>query len=120
MNSKDLSINLIGIVGPCSAGKSTLIRALEDRGYPAKHIAQEHSFVPDMWKRITNPGQLIYLDVSYQTSMRRRPLAMSDAEFEEQARRLRHARQFADLYIDTEHLSPEQVLEQVLAFLEKQ
>lgn len=117
MKTNKLAADLIGIVGPCSAGKSTLIRALVARGYRARHIAQEHSFVSDMWKRITNPQWLIYLDVSYQTSMGRRQLEMSEAEFLEQVHRLRHARQSADLYIDTESLSPEQVLDRVLVFL---
>lgn len=109
---------LIGIVGPCSAGKSTLISALSRHGYTAKHIAQEHSFVPDMWQRITNPDTLIYLDVSYQESMHRRPLEMTLNEFKEQKRRLIHALNHADLYLDTEHLTIEEVRNQVLSFLE--
>jgi adenylate kinase family enzyme len=52
---------LVGVVGPCGSGKSTLIAALEAQGYPCRHIAQEHSYVKDMWKRITNPDVLIFL-----------------------------------------------------------
>jgi hypothetical protein len=33
-------------------------------GYQARHITQEHSYVLDMWKKLVNPGILIYLDVS--------------------------------------------------------
>jgi len=32
------------------------------------HIAQEHSYVPYMWKRITNPDLLIYLNASFEVS----------------------------------------------------
>ncbi len=108
---------LIGVVGPCAAGKSTLIEGLQRAGLEARHIAQEHSFVPDMWRRITDPDVLIYLDVSFPVSQARRPMAWNRAEFAEQEVRLSHARAHADLYIETDDLSPEQVLERVLAFL---
>lgn len=107
----------IGIVGPCSAGKSTLAGALKNRGYQVRHIAQEHSMVPDMWKRLGDPDDLIYLDVSYQVSMQRRPLNMTVAEFAEQVKRLRNAFGEADLYIQTDDLSPQQVLEKVESYL---
>jgi deoxyadenosine/deoxycytidine kinase len=108
---------LIGVIGPCSAGKSTLIQALGDHGYSARHIAQEHSYVPDMWRRIVNPDVLIYLDVSYTVSMRRRPLEMDEKEFFEEVSRLSHAREHADLYLHTDNLTPQEVLDQVLGFL---
>jgi guanylate kinase len=108
---------LIGIVGPCSAGKSTLINGLKDNGIQAKHIAQEHSYVPDMWKRIGKPGILIYLDVSYLISMKRRRMDMGEKEFSEQVERLTHAKDHADLYLNTDILTPSEVLTQVLEFL---
>ena len=105
---------LIGVVGPCAAGKSTLVAGLKARGYNARHIAQEHSFVPDMWRQITNPDMLIYLDVSCAQALRRRPQTCTPAEFEAQKARLRHARRHADLYIDTDALTPEAILTRVL------
>lgn len=109
---------VIGIVGPCSAGKTTLINGLKERGFTSSHhIAQEHSFVPNMWQRMVDPDVLIYLDVSYRESMRRKPLDMTADEFEEQVNRLQHARQHANLYLLTDQLSPEQVLARVIAFL---
>lgn len=117
MNEQSEKSAWIGIVGPCSAGKSTLIEALEAQGYAARHIAQDHSYVPDMWQRLVNPRLLIYLDVSYTESMRRRPLDMSPGEFEEQCRRLRHAFEHADYYISTDGQSPEEVLYAVVNFL---
>jgi hypothetical protein len=110
--------SLIGIVGPCAAGKSTLISGLKELGYAARHIAQEHSFVPAMWQRVADPLVLIYLDVSYVVSMQRRPQNMTEVEFAEQTNRLRHAREHADLYLHTDDLTPAEVLEQVLAFLQ--
>lgn len=109
----------IGVVGPCSAGKSTLVKGLQVRGYPdARPIAQEHSYVSDMWQRITNPDVLIYLEVSFENAQKRRWLNWSPEEYEEQLRRLEHARQHAQLHIDTNPLSVEEVLEVVMRFLE--
>ena len=115
-----MAVNLkIGIVGPCSAGKSTLVQGLKQRGYPnTRPISQEHSYVPYMWQRITNPDVLIYLGVSYENAQKRRWLNWSPDEYTEQLRRLNHAREHAHLYLDTNPLSVEDVLEAVLRFLE--
>jgi deoxyadenosine/deoxycytidine kinase len=118
-DKKQENKTLIGIVGPCSAGKTTLIQELRAQGYTARHIAQEHSFVPDMWRRITNPDVLIYLDVSYEVSMRRRELGMSSEEFGQQLERLSHSLQHADFIVNTDSLNPDEVLEQVQGFLAK-
>lgn len=110
---------LIGIVGPCAAGKTTLITGLKDYGYTqVRHIAQEHSYVADMWQRITHPDLLIFLDVSYPQTITRRRMNWTEAEYGEQVHRLRHARQHADLVVSTDDLSAAQVLQQVLAFLD--
>lgn len=107
----------IGIVGPCAAGKSTLIAGLCLRGYQAKHIAQEHSYVKDMWQRLTNPDILIYLKVSYPTTIKRRKLNWTEAEYQVQVQRLTHAYQHADLIIDTDPLQPVDVVEKVIEFV---
>lgn len=109
---------LIGVVGPCAAGKSTLIQGLKARGYLAKHIAQEHSYVPDMWLRLTHPDVLVYLTVSYPLSVQRRILDWTPEEYAEQIQRLRHAREHADINIDTDPLTPTDVLERVLQFIQ--
>jgi len=108
---------LIGIVGPCAAGKTTLIAALHQNGFEARHIAQEHSYVADMWKRLTNPDILIYLDVSYSNTIKRRNLSWTVDEYDTQVLRLIHARQNADLYLNTDNLAPEMVLDNVLEYL---
>jgi len=117
MESQESPPVLIGVVGPCSAGKTTLIKGLQQNGYAVRHIAQEHSFVPDMWRRLVNPRYLIYLDVSYPVSMKRKPLDMTEVEFIEQISRLEHARHNADIYINTDQLPPNEVLIRVLRFL---
>lgn len=110
--------SLIGVVGPCGSGKSTLITGLEKYGYACRHIAQEHSYVPAMWQRITKPDILIFLEASFPISTARRKLTWQKTDHDEQYRRLSHARQHANVVIDTDDLSPEQVLEKVLDFLQ--
>jgi deoxyadenosine/deoxycytidine kinase len=110
---------LIGIVGPCGAGKSTLSSKLANTGYSVRHIAQEHSYIPSMWQRITRPDVLIYLDVSYANTVKRRSLNWTDSEYQEQIYRLRHARQHADYYLDTNHLDQNGVFQAVLTWLKE-
>ncbi|MFH2103228.1 MAG: hypothetical protein ABIJ39_07725 [Chloroflexota bacterium] len=108
----------IGVVGPCASGKTTLIQGLDQKGYNARHIAQEHSYVADMWQRITNPDILIFLDASYPVTIQRRTLNWTEADWQEQQRRLRHAREHADYYLDTDRVGIEAVLEEVLSYCE--
>ena len=110
---------LIGVVGPCAAGKTTLIAGLSELGYHTRHIAQEHSYVPDMWQRLTQPDLLIFLDASYLVTCHRRKLDWTEAEFAEEQRRLSHARQHADLVLDTDGMSREEVLKRVVSFLQQ-
>jgi guanylate kinase len=109
---------LIGVVGPCGSGKSTLTAGLTRLGYRSRHIAQEHSYVKDMWQRLTMPDILVFLDASYLSTCQRRKLNWTEAEWQEQQHRLRHARANADLYLDTDGLSVEEVLERVLDFVQ--
>jgi deoxyadenosine/deoxycytidine kinase len=108
---------LIGVVGPCGSGKSTLTAGLERLGYRTRHIAQEHSYVKDMWQRLTNPDILVFLDASWAVTCQRRRLNWTEAEWQEQQFRLRHASEHADLYVETDTLSIEQVLERVVVFV---
>jgi thymidylate kinase len=109
---------VIGVVGPCASGKTTLVAELRSRGFQAKHIAQEHSYVHDMWQRISKPDYLVYLDVSYEVSTERSGSNWTRAIFDQQKQRLEHARNQADLYIQTDKLKPGQVLNIVLSELE--
>jgi deoxyadenosine/deoxycytidine kinase len=108
---------LIAVVGPCASGKTTLVQALRARGHNAREVVQEHSYAPIMWQRITQPDLLIYLDVSWEVACQRRPTDAEASWWDELAHRLRHARQHADLYILTDELTVQQVLDKVMAFL---
>lgn len=108
---------LIGIVGPCGSGKSTLLTGLEKHGYTCHHIAQEHSYVQAMWQLITKPDLLIYLHSSFPVSTRRNQLNWREKDYDVQLHRLAHAREHAHLSIETDDLTPEQVLQKVLDFL---
>jgi hypothetical protein len=106
---------LIAVVGVCAAGKSTLVAGLRAHGWNARQVAQEHSYVPDMWQRITGPDILIYLDAELATVQQRRRDPSFDAGLlAEERRRLRHARQHCDIYLATDALTPEEVLATVL------
>jgi len=111
--------SLIGVVGPCGSGKSTLIAGLEKYGYMCRHIAQEHSYVQAMWQIITRPDILIYLTASFPISTARRKLNWQKKDHDEQLRRLAHAREHANLLIDTDDLTPEQVLQETLDYLKE-
>ena len=111
---------LIAVVGVCAAGKSTLVAGLRAHGYNARQVLQEHSYVPYMWRRITNPDLLIVLDCSIDTTRARR----NDREFEAwileaERHRLQHAREHCDLYIATDDLTPAEILAQTLALVRR-
>jgi len=110
---------LIGIVGPCGSGKSTLLAGLERHGYTCRHIAQEHSYVQAMWQIIAKPDILIYLHASFPISTARRKLNWQKKNHDEQVSRLAHAREHADLFIDTDDLTPDSVLLRVLDYLKE-
>jgi chloramphenicol 3-O-phosphotransferase len=77
--------------------------------------------VPDMWRRITDPDLLIYLDVSMDVGAQREGIdAPSSWWPAEREIRLAHARQNCDLYVDTTSLTPEQVYARVRSLLEGQ
>ena len=107
----------VAVVGPCTSGKTTLVHALREAGYDARQPAQEHSYVPDMWQRLTQPDVLIYLDVTYEAARQRREIAWGPERLEAEAGRLAHARTHCDLYLQTAGLTIEQVRERALAFL---
>jgi cytidylate kinase len=109
----------IAITGPCASGKSEVVAALRALGYDARHVAQEHSYVPDMWQRVCKPDALVYLEVSYEVAKRRRPTVGRPKDLENQRHRLRHARAHCDLCIDTDALTIAEVVSEVLHYLER-
>lgn len=109
----------IVIVGPCASGKTTLVRGLWARGYAgARVVAQEHSEVSDLWKMRGAPDALIYLDARLETIAARQQRADWTHEYlAEQKRRLSEAAAACDLFLPTDELAREQVLDRVSAFL---
>jgi guanylate kinase len=73
-----------------------------------------------LWKQTTDPDLLIFLDASYPETIKRRHLNWSPEEYQEQHRRLSHARQNADFYLLTDEMAPDEVLSMVLGFLNAQ
>lgn len=109
----------VAVVGPCASGKSTLVAALRAAGYEARHPAQEHSFVRDMWRRLVDPDVLIYLDLSYESYRERRPTDDAGPEYlAMQRERLAHARAHADLVLDTSEMVEGAVKLRVLEYLD--
>ncbi len=107
------------IVGPCAAGKTTLVAHLRERGHDAQAVAQEHSGVAYLWQ-LSEPDLLIFLDVDLPTTAARRKREWPLALYEEQHRRLAHAREHADLYLDSSGLTAAEVAERIAAFVAQQ
>jgi deoxyadenosine/deoxycytidine kinase len=107
----------ITVVGPCASGKTALAKRLRNLGYETRECTQEHSYVPTMWQKISRPDVLIYLDASLPVVAERRSADWSEEYLAKLNRRLSHARQHCDLYIQTDRLSEEEVLERALDFL---
>ena len=107
----------IVIVGPCAAGKTTLQNNLVRLGYDARDVAQEHSEAQTMWQQIARPDILIFLDASLETIRRRLKVDWEQAYLDEMNRRLTHARVHAHFFLDTNPLTPIQVCDRVVEFL---
>ena len=112
------SLPLIKVVGASGSGKSTLVSKLRQAGYNARPVSQEHSSIPDLWQQFDRPAVLIFLDVDLESQRRRRPdVTWTDEALHLERQRLAHARDHADLKINTSALSPERVLGLVVAYL---
>lgn len=107
----------IVVVGPCAAGKSTLVRALQLHGHDAYVCAQEHSEIEKLWNH-QHPELMIALSVDLESiRARRRDGQWSRRVYEAEIRRLRDAFQHADLVIDTSDKSANEVVNQALTYL---
>lgn len=72
-----------------------------------------------MWQVISKPDILIYLGASFPISTERRKLNWQEKDHAEQLRRLNHAREHAHIIINTDELTPAQVLQQALDSLQE-
>jgi len=107
------SASRVVVVGPDAAGKSTLVQRLQELGYDARCCAQDHSYVPDMWRRLSQPAFMVFLDASLETIARRRPIVWGQERLDALHGRLTHARQHCDLYVPTDEMTPEEVTDHV-------
>jgi hypothetical protein len=98
-----------------------LVDNLRPRGYKIKSCTQEHSFVPQLWKKFAGADVLIFLDVELLTIAQRQNRTRWPAHrLELQRQRLAHARAHCDFYLKTDTLSREEVADAVDAFLQTQ
>jgi GTPase SAR1 family protein len=108
----------IVVVGPCAAGKSTLVTALRELGYDAHASGQEHSEIAMLWQH-SHPDVLIALEVDISAVRERRGGSWPEWLHDRQVRRLAAASRAADLAIDTTVLSPQTVVDRVVAYLQR-
>lgn len=104
------------VVGPCAAGKTTLVQGLQRLGYEAMVCGQEHSEIPTLWRH-TMPDVVVALDVALPTLQQRRGGSWPEWLYLVQRRRLRGARAAAAVLIDTSTIDPDTVLRRVVSSL---
>jgi guanylate kinase len=104
----------IAVVGPCGAGKSTLVDGLRRVGIAARQIAQEHSHVTNLWRHGAADAILVYLDATFSTCTERKRFDWPEDDYREQIRRLARARRECDVYLATDGLTPAAVLDRVV------
>lgn len=105
---------VIGVVGNCASGKTTLVQGLSRQGWRAVNIPQEHSVSPRFWRRL-QVDYLVSLSCTLATAKSRRRIPWGQERLDAQAEKLNDARQHCQLHLDTDHLTIEQVLQVVLA-----
>jgi chloramphenicol 3-O-phosphotransferase len=106
------------VVGPCAAGKSTLVTALRALGYDAHVSGQEHSEIATLWQH-SEPDVLIALHVDISAVRARRDDGWPEWLHDLQVQRLAAASRAANLAIDTSVLSPQSVVDRVVAYLQR-
>lgn len=104
-------------MGHCASGKSSVVAGLRAQGLDAYAVAQEHSEVQSLWKHL-KPDQLLFLDVSLDMVRQRRAKPRwPEWIYATQQRRLADARENADLIVDTDALTVEEVVRQAVSSL---
>lgn len=96
--------SLIVVVGVCASGKTTLSSGLRHLGYHVRSFAQEHSVSGRLWQRL-EPDFLIMLDCSYETIQNRKRISWGLDRYGQQRKLLSHAREHADLIVETDRFS---------------
>ncbi|MEG6585585.1 hypothetical protein [Dendrosporobacter sp. 1207_IL3150] len=109
---------LVAVVGVCASGKTTLVRKLQELGVEAYNVAQEHSGIKKLWKK-KQPDVLVMLDASLPAIRKRRDVTWGEDRLTVQRERLVDAKQNADLFIQTDSLTKDDVVQTVLSYIER-
>lgn len=109
---------LIVVVGVCASGKTTLLIGLRELGYRVRSFAQEHSVSSTTWRRL-KPDFLILLNCRFKTVQARKRISWGPARLLEQNTLLADARQSADLIVETDDFTPQQLVTHVHRELQK-
>jgi len=106
------------VAGVCVSGKTTLVKSLRDLGIDAHNVAQEHSVIKNLWDH-KQPDILVVLDAQMETIYQRRMVPWGEDRLAVQRKRLRDAYEHADLYIQTDELSKDEIVQQVLEYIRR-
>lgn len=108
---------LIGVVGNCVSGKTTLVQGLKQAGYQAVNIPQEHSVTPRFWRKF-NVDFLVFLTCTLATAQVRRKIPWGQIRLDQQAAILADARAHCQLHLPTDDYTIEEVLQLVIGAIE--
>lgn len=104
----------VAVVGPCASGKTSTVKMLREHGLNAYSVAQEHSAVATLWAHL-EPDIVVYLSVDLETiRQRRRDPHWPKWLYETQLERLEDARARADAVVETDSLTPPEVVKQIV------
>lgn len=106
------------VAGVCVSGKTTLVKSLRDLGIEAYNVAQEHSVIKKLWNH-KQPDILIVLDVQMKTIRQRRMVPWGEDRLTLQRKRLCDAYEHADLYIQTDELTKDEIVQNVLEYIRR-
>lgn len=107
----------IAVVGTCASGKSSVAAALRARGHEAYSVAQEHSAIPRLWAHLS-PDRVVYLAVGLDTlRLRRNDDSWPEWIYHLQLERLASAFQHADVVVDTDSNTIDQVVDEIVTSL---
>ena len=106
------------VAGVCVSGKTTLVNSLRELGIDAYNVAQEHSVIKKLWNH-KQPDILVVLDVQMKTVRQRRMVPWGEDRLALQRKRLCNAYEHADLYIQTDELSKDEIVQSVLEHIRR-
>lgn len=108
----------VAVVGVCASGKTTLVKGLREVGIDAYNVAQEHSCIKKFWS-MKQPDLLVMIDATIEAVRKRRKVSWDGERIKVQHERLRNARENADLFIQTDNLDKDAVLNKVIDFVKQ-